>query len=79
MIRVCHLYNFIALQMLFQSRMVALEVDSLVPSSLMTSHALAMKRTYWTVPMTLSVTVTTQRMLESSVVQSVSMELFVLQ
>ena len=41
----------------------------------MTSHALAMKRTYWTVPMTLSVTVTTQRMLESSVVQFASMEL----
>ena len=55
--------------------MLRLEVDSLVLSYLMTSHALAMKRTYWTVPMTLSVTVTTQRMLESSVVQFAPMEL----
>ena len=34
-----------------------------------------MRITYSTVPMTLSATVTTQRMLESSVVQSVAVEL----
>ena len=62
--------------MFIQQRKLLLVVEILLAQSpLMTSHVLAMKTTYWTVPMTLSVTVTTQRMLESSVVQFVSMEL----
>ena len=52
---------------------------TLVPSFLMMSDVVEVKRTYSTVPMILSVTVITQRMLGSSVVQCVVVELFVWQ
>ena len=56
-----------------------LEAVTLVPSFLMMSDVVEVKRTYSTVPMILSVTVIIQRMLGSSVVQCVAVELFVWQ
>ena len=56
-----------------------LEAVTLVPSFLMMSDVVEVKRTYSTVPMILSVTVIIQRMLGSSVVQCVALELFVWQ
>ena len=52
---------------------------NLAPSFLTMSDVVEAKRTYSTVPIILSVTVITQRMLGSSVVKCVTVELFVLQ